>query len=301
MHKTTSHNAGMISRLLLIALLFAAVSSAQDPGTWPRRITKPSGAIVLYQPQIDDWQNYQQVDARMAFTVTPTGGKAQVGVVTVQLHSTVNMDDHTVFLSNPQITSVSFPSLDPTAATQMEQLVKTFLNPEATMTISLDRLVASVKKTKTPPVTNVKNDPPTIFMSIRPAILLQLNGEPVMAPIANSNLQFVVNANWPVFIEQGSSTYYLFDGKGWLTGDRPARHVDADEPVTQADAAGFAKPEFRKSEGFHPAASGKLIQFANGALQRYARGNHRLQRPAAVDADSRHTTVLCLQYRQHSL
>jgi len=26
-----------------------------------------------------------------------------------------------------------------------------------------------------------------------------------------------VNANWPVFVEQGSSTYYLFDGKGWLS------------------------------------------------------------------------------------
>jgi len=256
MHKTTSHNAGMISRLLLIAQLFAAVSSAQDPGTWPRRITKPSGAIVLYQPQIDDWQNYQQVDARMAFTVTPTGGKAQVGVVTVQLHSTVNMDDHTVFLSNPQITSVSFPSLDPTAATQMEQLVKTFLNPEATMTISLDRLVASVKKTKTPPVANVKNDPPTIFMSIRPAILLQLNGEPVMAPIANSNLQFVVNANWPLFVEQGSYTYYLFDGKGWLTGAglqgtwTPTNQLPKQMPQV------LQNPNFASLKGFVPPPAG---------------------------------------------
>ena len=30
-------------------------------------------------------------------------------------------------------------------------------------------------------------------------------------------MQFVVNANWPVFTEQGRSTYYLFNGKGWMT------------------------------------------------------------------------------------
>ena len=48
--------------------------------------------------------------------------------------------------------------------------MKQFLNPAATMTISLDRLVASVKKDKIPPAAPVKNDPPTIFVSLGPAI-----------------------------------------------------------------------------------------------------------------------------------
>ncbi len=99
------------------------------------------------------------------------------------------------------------------------------------MTISLDRLVASVKKDKAPPVAPLKNDPPTIFISMRPAILLLVNGAPSLAPIANSNLQFVVNANWPLFVEQGKSTYYLFDGKGWLTCASLGGGMDADEPV----------------------------------------------------------------------
>ena len=75
--------------------------SAQDPG-WPRTITKPGGKLVLYQPQVDDWKNYQQVDGRMAFTVTPTGGQSHVGVVTVQMKSAVNMDDHTVLPERPE-------------------------------------------------------------------------------------------------------------------------------------------------------------------------------------------------------
>ena len=170
--------AKQLSLLCALAVLFAAAAMAQDQG-WPRQFTKPGGKVVLYQPQVDDWKNYQKVDARMAFTITPTGGKSHVGVVTVQMQSTVNMDDHTVFLSDPQITSISFPSLDPATSTQMDQLMRTFLNPSATMTISLDRLVASVKKDKAQPVASIKNDSPTIFISFRPAILLLVNGAAV--------------------------------------------------------------------------------------------------------------------------
>jgi hypothetical protein len=256
MLKKTLRNSGMISWFFLIVLFTAVVSTAQDPGSWPRQITKPGGAITLYQPQVDDWQNYQQVDARMAFTLTPTGGKTQVGVVTVQLNSAVDMDDHTVLLSNPQITSVTFPSLDPTTAAQMEQLVRTFLNPAATMTISLDRLVASVKKTKAPPVADVKNDPPTIFLSMRPAILLQVNGDPVTAPITNSNLQFVVNANWPVFIEQGSSTYYLFDGKGWLLCNGLQGTWTPTSQLPKQMSKVLENPNFASLKGFIPPPPG---------------------------------------------
>ena len=125
--------------VLVMVLLSSAMVLAQDAG-WPRQITKPGGKVVLYQPQVDDWKNYQQVDARMAFTVTPTGGQNHVGVVTVQLKSAVNMDDHTVFLSDPQITSISFPSLDAATTAKMDQLMRTFLNPAATMTIFLSAL-----------------------------------------------------------------------------------------------------------------------------------------------------------------
>src|SRR5271166_3575768 len=205
--------------VILFFLLPTTLCMAQDQG-WPRTITKPGGTLVLYQPQVDAWTNYQQVDARMAFTLTPTGGKSHVGVVAGQLQSVINMDEHTVFLSNPQITSIYFPSLDPATTAQMDQLMRSFLNPAFTTTISLDRLVASVQKTKTPPPTaSLNNEPPAIFVSFKPAILLLVNGAPTTAPIANSDIEFIVNANWPLFVEKGKSRYYLFDSKGWLTSE----------------------------------------------------------------------------------
>ncbi len=33
---------------------------AQDPG-WPRKISKNGSVLVLYQPQVEDWQGYQSL------------------------------------------------------------------------------------------------------------------------------------------------------------------------------------------------------------------------------------------------
>ena len=250
-----------LSLFCALTLWLVASATAQDPG-WPRTITKPGGKLVLYQPQVDSWTNYQQVNARMAFTLTPTGGKSHVGVVAVSLKSAINMDAHTVFLSDPQVSSVAFPGLDPTTTAQMNQLMQTFLNPAASMTISLDRLVASVKKDKIPPAaTSLNNDPPTIFISFKPAILLLVNGTPSMAPIANSKLQFVVNANWPLFIEEGKSTYYLFDGKGWLLS---TSLQGTWAPTNQLPKDMSKVPEntnFTSLKGFIPAPSGSAASF----------------------------------------
>ena len=97
----------------------------------------------------------------------------------------------------------------------MDQLVRSFLPP--TRADSLDRLIAIVRKTKTATAVQVRNDPPRIFVSNKPAILVQVDGQPVLGQIRDTNLQFVVNTNWPLFFDKSHSNYYLFTGKRWLT------------------------------------------------------------------------------------
>src|SRR5215469_16392378 len=145
--------------LAVLLLVLGLYGAAQTP-RWPHTITNAQGQITLYQPQVDDWKNFQVVDARIAFAVTPTGGKQQVGVATVQMQTVANMDTHTVVLSNPQITSLYFPSLSAAATPAMDQLVRSFLNPSATMTISVDQIAASIKKKAPPAIFSVNHRPP---------------------------------------------------------------------------------------------------------------------------------------------
>jgi hypothetical protein len=199
------------SFLILVSVI---VALGQDPG-WPRKITKHGSTLVYYQPQVDDWKNYTDLTWRMAFTLTPAGGKQVVGVMNMQGHTDVDNENKTVLIRDVKITKTNFPSLDPAKAAQLEQLVKTFLPPS--VSISLHRLVASVKKPDAATGVPVNNDPPAVVVSYSPAILLSVDGKASLAPIPNTALQFVVNTTWPLFYAKGMSSYYLLIGQQWMT------------------------------------------------------------------------------------
>lgn len=205
-----------LAQVSLLMLTLATISAAQDPG-WPRQKSSPAGKLIYYQPQVDDWTNHRELNFRMAFSLTPAGGKQVVGVVDIHAKTDVNVDARTVLLSNPSITDTHFPSLDATTAAHMDQLVRTFLPPKSSVVISLDRLVASVNKSEPPSTVAVRNDPPQIFVSNSAAILVQIDGEPVTADIKDTKMQFIVNTNWPLFFDKSKTAYFLFTGKRWLT------------------------------------------------------------------------------------
>jgi len=76
-------------------------------------------------------------------------------------------------------------------------------------------MIASVEKAKTPVQAITANpEPPTIFVSTTPAILLLVEGKPVLAPIDGITLEYVVNTNWDLFYDK--TDFYLLNGKTWL-------------------------------------------------------------------------------------
>lgn len=206
-----------MEKLIVASLLMLAsvtVTLGQDPG-WPRQITQQGSTLIYYQPQVDDWTNFQQLDWRMAISITPAGGKATVGAVAMRGVTSVNSDTQMVLISGLTIKNTYFPSLDPATAASMQQLMTTFLPPS--VWISMHRLIACVPKPAAPPSrVQLNNDPPQIFVSYQPAILLGVEGEPMLADIPNTKLQYVINTDWAVFVYD-KSTFYLLAGDRWLT------------------------------------------------------------------------------------
>ena len=200
--------------VLALVLLSAGGVSAQDPG-WPRKLVKPGGTVIIYQPQVDDWQNFTDIKWREAFQMTPTGGKEVVGAATFEATTEVNTDTHTVFLFNIKTLNTYFPSQDPATSAHLDQLFRTFV--PLTLNASLDRIVAYVPKPASVKTINLKNDPPFIFVSYSPAILLGVDGEPVLSDISKTDLKYVVNTTWPLFFDKSQSQYYLLVNNIWLS------------------------------------------------------------------------------------
>ena len=182
---------------------------------WPRERYQDGTKLIIYQPQVDDWKNFQELTWRMAVSLTPKGGKEVVGVV--EMKGTTDIDNvaKVVVITNPEVTGAYFPSLDQATKEKMEQLFKTLVPP--TVSISLHLLIASTPKKETPAGVQLSNDPPKIFVGYRPSILLSMDGEPVLSEVPNTSLKFVANTHWPLFFNAGASTYYLAVDQQWLT------------------------------------------------------------------------------------
>jgi hypothetical protein len=139
-----------------------------------------------------------------------------IGSRVVELYGRTTVDNvqKMVLIDNLKIKKTHFPSLDPATAAQMDQLVRRFLPPA--VTITLHQLVACVPKSGSAPGVQLKNDPPVIYVSYKPAILLDVDGEPVRGSIQNGKLEYVVNTRWPLYFDPPSSLFYLLAGDQWL-------------------------------------------------------------------------------------
>lgn len=225
------------SSLLLVVMLIAAsckkdkevvkgteetpADSALTDRGWPRTFENNGSKLVVYQPQVDDWKNYNDLTARIAFSLTKDG-KESLGVASIETTTLVDKEARQVYFKDIKINDVRFPSMSADSVQLLTGVLKELM-PKSGTPIAVDRLLADIEQDKmqSKPV-NIKNEPPPLFYSSTPAILLMIQGEPVLAPIEGLNLQYVVNANWDVFFDKTASQYYILAGNTWLMAKTPA-------------------------------------------------------------------------------
>ena len=164
---------------LVLIFSWATVTMAQEL-KWPRERTENGSTLITYQPQVDNWKDFLELDWRMAISFTPKGGKPVVGAVVLKGQTQVDDENKMVLITNLKVVRTHFPSLDPAIAGQMEQLLRPFLTQS--VTITLHQLVASVPKKESMPGVQLNNDPPLIFVSYKTAILLDVDGQPFRVP-----------------------------------------------------------------------------------------------------------------------
>jgi hypothetical protein len=195
-------------------------TTAQQPAAatedWPRQITKGGNRLTYYQPQVDSWTDYRQLDGRVAVVLTPAGGESITGMITLQAQTDTDMEARTVVIHDIRITSALFPSLDEATQQKMRSVTEE-LWPKEAVPISLDRMLAAADdQAESGKGLALKSVAPRIFVSTEPAILLLVDGEPVKAPVPQASVEIVVNANWDLFFDTAGQRFYLWQAPLWL-------------------------------------------------------------------------------------
>ncbi|NEI96435.1 SH3 domain-containing protein [Rhizobium ruizarguesonis] len=194
--------------------------TAAETASWPRTFTADSDAtLTLFQPQVVDWSGFTKLDALIATELKTSKDASPVyGVIGVTAKTVADDETDNVLLTDVEATEVNFSTLN------KDQLAKLALGvgkilPTDPITVSQDRLTASLADYKRlNDVSGLRADPPPVFHSETPAILVQTDGKAVVSPVKGvQGLSFVVNTNWDVFQSDADKAFYLRDEKSWLT------------------------------------------------------------------------------------
>ncbi|MGE4045429.1 MAG: hypothetical protein AB7F35_11285 [Acetobacteraceae bacterium] len=193
----------------------------------------PQASVTIYQPQAISWNDQKLLKARTAVAITPNNASTpMLGTIELTLATAVDMAARTVALSNPQLLTTHFPTLDTSQAAQLEEKIRAALPNMPVRTVPLDTVLLSLKETGDVKPVAVNNDPPVIFYSQKPAALVVFDGEPVLAPVGTTGLSFAVNTNWDVFTD--GKGWWLRNGTMWLSA--PA-HSGPYKPVSRLPAS----------------------------------------------------------------
>jgi hypothetical protein len=200
----------------------AAAATATPPvvdGGWPRTYDLPSGGNVLvYQPQVASWEKQAHMVAFSAVSYRSKGGdKPVMGTLKLEGNTKVSVPDRLVSFQQIKVIEANFPTLPKEQLREVATIIDTAI-PDDDRVISLDRVLANIDKSQIIPknVEGIKADPPAIFFSKTPAVMVNIDAEPIWSPIKDNDLEFAVNTNWDLFQHKPSKTYYLRNNDSWL-------------------------------------------------------------------------------------
>ncbi len=194
----------------------AATAQQLPADPWPRVVDLKNGQVLVYQPQVSKWEG-NRIDFRSALAIKPTNAKEETfGVIFANARTQVDKVARTVVFEDMKITKADFPTLPDHGAAYTAELQQEFA--KSVKSIALDRLQASLALAGIkPPTVPVQNNPPQVIVSYSPAILVPIDGAPVIKPVpGHSRANRVINTR--ALILQGGlgDNFYIHVYDGWL-------------------------------------------------------------------------------------
>ena len=211
---------------------------------WPTQISARDSRLVVYQPQFDKWEG-GQLDGRAAVAVHAQADEqpSSFGMVWISARTETNRASGIVTIRKLTITKADFPTATDRAGDYLELLrqqlaAKSWQVPLERLQsdMAIDRAVQQAGRQP------LRNDPPKIIFSERPAILVPIDGAPMLREVPGTGVQRIVNTRAlilydPALNNPASARYYLYVIDHW----RQAQHLEGPWTASANPAADLEK------------------------------------------------------------
>ncbi len=205
--------------MAMIALLMAVPALSQD-FMWPKVLIGKNGEVQVYQPQIESFAG-KHLEARAAVSVKANGEEGLVfGAVWLSCDLSTDHEAGTATLERVVVTAAKFPDVEEAKVEEFSRYLEQEI-PQWDLVISLERLTASLDGVASisGQDDNFKNDPPVIHVRTGPAVLVLIDGDPILADLEGFDLQYVANSVFFIVKDQKAGAYFLRGSGLWFTSD----------------------------------------------------------------------------------
>ncbi len=198
---------------------------------WPREIDATTAAIVVYQPQLDGYEN-GVIDAHSALAITPTGATEPVfGAVWFKARMETDRDARVCDIFDVQVPNARFPESTPEAEKKLADIISAEV-PGWVHPISMDRLLPALQavERKNAADERLKHEAPRIVVETAPAMLVPIDGDAKLVAVPGSTIERVVNTPVALLYEPTTKTYWIDAGASWICAqsvDGPYRAAEA--------------------------------------------------------------------------
>jgi len=203
---------------LLILVSFPSVL-AQESG-WPRTLPLEQGTVTIYAPQVDEMSD-DTIHFRAALAYRATAGSEPVfGAGWFESRVEIDSSKRIVHPTDLKVTQTRFPAGTDDVQSELSAVLAQ-QSPAWNLDFSLDELQASLKtaEAESEALQNLNTAPPQIIYRDHPALLISMDGDPVLRDIENSPYEAVINTPYPLIFD--GKQYYLNAAKGvWYRAGR---------------------------------------------------------------------------------
>ena len=205
-----------IQKVLLAVLIFLAPSVQAEMISWPQQLVAEDGSVVLiYQPQVEYFAG-NSIEGRAAVSVKrPSTGNVPVfGAIWLEARIDTDRDTRTAIIRDIDVGEVRFADTSDEEREALAEFIEEKIEGSS-LTISVDQLLADLDAEAAGSTDeNLRHEPPKIILSTEPAMLISIDGEPVLQEIEGSKYERVVNSAF-LIVKDGRDHYLYIGSNTW--------------------------------------------------------------------------------------
>jgi len=226
---------------------------AQESG-WPRTLPLEQGMVTIYPLQVDE-MNDDIIHFRAALAYRATADSEPVfGAGWFESRVEIDSANRIVHPADLKITETRFPAGTDDVQSELSAVFAQ-QSPTWNLDFSLDELEAALKtaEAESKAAQSLNTSPPQIIYRDHPALLISMDGKPILREIEDSPFKAVINTQYPLIFD--GKHYYLNAAKGvWYRAVKAAGpyQFDASPPADIAAMVNADEPAAADGQPVEP-------------------------------------------------